>query len=152
MLFRSTLGHGPAITARALLSWACEAEVVPVVFNASGGVLSYGRRRRYATPGQRLALAARDRGCSFPGCDRPPAWCEAHHVLEWILDGDTELDNLCLVCSYHHRHFAHAGWRVEMRDGVPWWVPPPWEDPQQRPRRNTVHHLDQIVFRQPAAA
>jgi len=45
-----------------------------------------------------------------------------------------------------------AGWRVEMRDGVPWWTPPAWQDPDQRPRRNTVHHLDHIVFRQPAAA
>jgi hypothetical protein len=148
----ATLSHGQAISAAFLLAWACEAEVVPVVFNAAGGVLSYGRTRRYATPGQRLALAARDRGCSFPGCDRPPAWCEAHHVLEWINDGPTDLDNLCLACAYHHRAFAHAGWRVEIHDGVPWWIPPAWEDPDQRPRRNTVHHLDKILFRQPEAA
>jgi len=148
----ASLAHGQAITAATLLAWACEAEIVPVVFNESGGVLSYGRTRRYATPGQRLALAARDRGCSFPGCDRPPAWCQAHHVLEWIKDGDTDLENMCLVCAYHHRNFAHAGWRVEIIDGVPWWTPPAWDDPLQRPRRNTVHHLERIVFRQPAAA
>jgi len=105
----ATLGHGQAITARRLLALACEAEVVPVVFNATGGVLSYGRARRYASPGQRLALAARDRGCSFPGCDRPPAWCEAHHVLEWIKDGDTDLENMCLVRLSHE-------WRAS--DGV----------------------------------
>jgi hypothetical protein len=148
----ATLSHGQAISAASLLAWACEAEVVPVVFNAAGGVLSYGRTRRYATPGQRLALAARDRGCSFPGCDRPPAWCEAHHVLEWIKDGPTDLDNLCLLCSWHHRNFAHAGWRAFIDDGVVWWIPPAWEGPDQTPRRNTVHHLEKILFRQPEAA
>jgi Domain of unknown function (DUF222)/HNH endonuclease len=148
----ATLGHGQAISAGSLLAWACEAEVVPVVFNHSGGVLSYGRTRRYATAGQRLALAARDRGCSFPGCERPPAWCEAHHVLEWIKGGPTDLENLTLVCPYHHQHFAHSGWQAVMRDGVPWWIPPAWEDPAQRPRRNTAHHLDKIDFRQPEAA
>ncbi|MBW8822183.1 MAG: HNH endonuclease [Streptomyces sp.] len=140
------------ISARRLLAWACEAQIVPVVFNDSGGILNYGRTRRFASPGQRLALAARDRGCSFPGCDRPPAWCEAHHILEWIFGGETNLDNLTLVCSYHHRNFAHAGWHAEIRDGVVWWTPPAWEDPERRPRRNTVHHLTKIEFRQPAAA
>jgi hypothetical protein len=39
-----------------------------------------------------------------------------------------------------------------MIDGVPWWIPPRWQDPDQRPRRNTVHHLERIQFRPPAAA
>jgi hypothetical protein len=146
------LGHGQLISARSLLAWACEAQVVPVVFNDSGGVLSYGRTRRYASPGQRLALAARDRGCTFPGCERPPAWCEAHHVVEWIKDGPTDLANLCLLCTYHHRHFAHAGWHASIRDGVVWWIPPAWEDPDRRPVRNTAHHLDKIDFRRSEAA
>jgi len=134
------------------LAWACEAQIVPVVFNDSGGILNYGRTRRFASPGQRLALAARDRGCSFPGCDRPPAWCEAHHILEWIFGGETNLDNLTLVCSYHHRNFAHAGWQAHIADGVVWWTPPAWVDPERRARRNTVHHLTKIEFRQPVAA
>jgi hypothetical protein len=146
------LAHGQLISARTLLSWSCEAQVVPVVFSDSGGVLSYGRKRRFASPGQRLALAARDRGCSFPGCDRPPAWCQAHHVQEWIKDGPTDLDNLCLVCTYHHRNFAHAGWVAVMRDGVPHWIPPAWVDPDRTPRRNLVHHLPKIEFRKPVAA
>jgi len=146
-------GHGQMIGARELLAWACEAEIVAVVFNDLGGVLNYGRSRRLASPGQRLALAARDRGCTFPGCDRPPAWCQAHHVLEWIKDGLTDVENLCLVvCAYHHKHFARAGWRVVIRGGVPWWIPPSWEDPEQTPRRNTVHHVAKIEFRQPDAA
>ena len=70
------LGHGEVISAKQLLALASEAEVIPVVLNDSGGILAYGTGRRLATRGQRLALAARDGGCSFPGCDRPAAWTE----------------------------------------------------------------------------
>ena len=148
----AVLGHGQTISARSLLAMACEAQVIPVVFNDAGGVLAYGRGRRLASRGQRLALAARDGGCCFPGCDRPAPWTEVHHVREWINGGPTDLDNLCLLCAYHHRSFEQAGWQVVMQDGVPTWIPPAWLDPQQRPRRNTVHHLAEIVFRQPSAA
>jgi hypothetical protein len=146
------LASGQSISASALLHMACDAQIVPVVFSDTGGVLAYGRERRLASVGQRLALAARDGGCSFPGCDRPPAWTEVHHVIEWITGGPTDLDNLTLLCGHHHRSFERAGWRVHMRDGVPWWTPPPFVDPAQTPIRNTVHHRPEIVFRQPVPA
>ena len=146
------LGHGQTVSAKALLTMACDAQVVPVVFNDAGGILAYGTTRRLASSGQRLALAARDRGCSFPGCDRPPAWCEVHHVVEWSSGGPTDLDNLCLACVHHHHAFAKAGWQVDVHDGVPWWTPPPWIDPEQRPLRNTVRHRPEIVFREPVPA
>ncbi|HZC25709.1 MAG TPA: HNH endonuclease signature motif containing protein, partial [Actinopolymorphaceae bacterium] len=85
------------------------------------------------------ALAARDGGCSFPGCDAPPNWAQVHHVVEWIDGGRTDLDNLCLGCGHHHRQFARRGWKVIMQDGRPWWIPPPWIDPDQTPVRNTMH-------------
>src|SRR6185436_12823419 len=66
----------------------------------AGGVLSYGLRRRVASIGQRRALAARDRGCSFPTCDRPPDWCESHHVTPWVDGGPTDLDNLTLFVRF----------------------------------------------------
>src|SRR4051812_31628952 len=146
------LGHGQVVSAKALLALAGEAEVLPVVFTDTGGILAYGTGRRLATRGQRLALAARDGGCSFPGCDRPAAWTEVHHVLEWINGGSTDLDNLCLVCRFHHRNFQKYGWQVHIEDGVPLWTPPPWLDAEQRPRRNTAHHRPDIVFRQPTQA
>ncbi|HET6877962.1 MAG TPA: HNH endonuclease signature motif containing protein, partial [Jatrophihabitans sp.] len=110
------------------------------VTNDTGAVLALGRTRRLATHKQRLALAARDGGCSFPGCTRPAAWCEAHHVIPWRLGGRTDLANLCLVCRFHHREFERRGWRVAVRDGHPEWIAPPWLDPDQQPRRNTAHH------------
>ncbi|MHB8466281.1 MAG: HNH endonuclease signature motif containing protein [Acidimicrobiales bacterium] len=44
----------------------------------------------------------------FPGCDRPPGWCQAHHIIWWTKDGPTDLDNLALLCSHHH-HLVHEG-------------------------------------------
>ena len=50
----------------------------------------------------------RDGGCTFPGCDRPPGWTQAHHVIHWIKDGPTDIDNLALLCHFHH-HRIHEG-------------------------------------------
>ena len=82
---------------------ADQAAVCTVVTDAQDVPLSLGRTNRIATPGQTIALAARDRGCTFPGCDRPAAWTQRHHVVPWHEGGRTDLDNLALVCGYHHR-------------------------------------------------
>ena len=138
--------HGDVVSVHRFLSLADQADVTTVVLTASGEILDYGRTRRCASPGQRRALAARDGGCCFPGCTRPAAWTEAHHIRAWIRGGTTSLDNLCLLCPFHHRTFEAADWTVEMTDGIPQWIPPTWLDPQRRPRRNTAHHLPEINF------
>ena len=97
-----------------------------------------GRSRRVATPTQTLALIARDAGCSFPACDHPPEWCERHHIIEWIDGGLTNLDNLTLLCRYHHHNFASRGWTCTLNtDGLPEWTPPWWVDREQKPMINT---------------
>ena len=133
--------HGSLISLSRLGCELCEAEIDATAVNDSGGVLAFGRNRRLASKTQRLALAARGGGCCFPGCTRPAAWTEAHHVQPWYRGGVTDLKNLCLLCSYHHRNFERLCWHVVMTDGVPMWIPPPWVDPERRPRRNTAHHL-----------
>jgi Domain of unknown function (DUF222)/HNH endonuclease len=70
--------------------------------------LEVGRATRVVSAAQRTALAVRDGGCRFPGCDRPPAWCEAHHRRHWLHGGATDLDNLVLLCRAHHRA-VHEG-------------------------------------------
>lgn len=140
------LGDGQSVSLDRLRPLLDECDVTTVVLSSSGGVLDYGRERRVATPAMRRALAARDGGCCFPGCDRPAAWTQAHHIWAWIDGGPTSLDNLCLLCAYHHRSFGPAGWKVIMRDGVPFWVPPPWLDPARTPIRNTARHLPRIDF------
>jgi hypothetical protein len=91
-----------------------------------------------ASRGQTMALIARDAGCSFPGCTHPPSWSDRHHILDWILGGQTDLDNLTLLCRYHHTHFLQKGWTCRMNaEGLPEWIPPSWIDHQQRPQINT---------------
>jgi hypothetical protein len=106
------------------------------VLDGHGAVLDLGRTRRCASPSQTMALIARDRGCSFPGCPRPPEWCQRHHILGWARGGRTDLANLTLLCAYHHHHFAARGWTCRIIDGLPAWTPPRWLDPHQRPLRN----------------
>jgi hypothetical protein len=136
-----TTTHGGRIGVPQALQIAAEAHIVPVVIGDAGGVLGYGLTRRTASNGQRRALAARDLGCSFPGCDRPPDWCESHHVIAWADGGRTNLENLTLICGFHHREHRKRGWTCHMTNGVPLWRPPRWLDPTQALRRNTVRHI-----------
>ena len=128
---------GTRLPADAVCGLADSADVVTVLLSPLGAVLDLGRTRRCASPTQTLALIARDAGCSFPGCSRPPEWCERHHVVAWVDGGPTAVHNLTLLCSYHHHNFTARGWTCVMTDGLPSWIPPRWVDPEQRPLRNT---------------
>jgi hypothetical protein len=80
----------------------------------TGKVLDVGRAQRRFTRRQWRALVIRDGGCVFPGCDRKPKWCDAHHLDFWDEhDGPTDLDNGCLLCRRHHTLIHHGGWRLE---------------------------------------
>ena len=138
---------GTTLSADTVADLAAEADVYPTVVGSTGVVLQVGRTRRLATPGQTVALIARDGGCSFPGCDRPPEWCERHHVVGWAQGGRTDLDNLTLLCAYHHHNFASRGWTCRMIDGLPAWIPPRWVDREQQPLRNTRITARQQVLR-----
>lgn len=139
-------GHDSQLSIAQLVAMSSDAQVLPVLCNQAGGVIAYGRGRRLASLGQRLALAARDGGCSFPGCDRPAAWTEVHHIRAWIDGGATDLDNMCLLCRFHHREHERRGWQAIMIDAVPHWIPPGFIDPERRPIRNTTHHLPDFDF------
>jgi hypothetical protein len=132
-------GHGALISVRQALQLAADAKVVPVVFAGADELASYGSAQRLASASQRYALVARDKGCSFPGCDAPPAWTQAHHMIEHQLGGPTSVENMALLCGSCHRMFDRLGWRGTMIDGLPHWIPPPWIDPDQVPRLNAAH-------------
>ena len=127
---------GQLISIPDTLRLADETSLTFLLQNAKGAILAEGRSRRIATRAQTLALIARDKGCSFPDCDKPPEWTQRHHVRAWADGGTTDLDNLTLLCGPHHRHFETAGWRCVMRDQLPYWIPPPWIDPDRTPRLN----------------
>jgi Domain of unknown function (DUF222)/HNH endonuclease len=129
---------GTLIPTAGVLELADQAEIIPAVLNSSGAVVELGRNRRIASHTQTLALIARDGGCSFPGCDRAPQWCERHHIVEWIAGGQTNLDNLTLLCRYHHHNFAARGWDCRTNhNGIPEWIPPAWIDRTRTPLINT---------------
>ena len=139
---RVTTTLGVDLSARQFLHLAADTEIIPVVLNDAGGIMSHGRTKRFATPAQTKALRARDRGCTFPDCTRPPEWTQRHHVEEWVRDhGDTDIDidTMALLCGYHHRGHESWGWSMTMKDGAPWWIPPTHLDPEQKPVQNTAH-------------
>jgi hypothetical protein len=129
---------GTLIPTATVLQMANDAEIIPAVLNSAGAVLDLGRTRRIASHNQTLALTARDAGCSFPGCDRGAQWCERRHIVEWVQGGETNLDNLTLLCRYHHHNFATRGWDCRINgDGLPEWIPPSWVDRTRTPLINT---------------
>ena len=130
----AVLDFGGALTPGALRALACDAGVVPVVLGGQGQPLDVGRMTRTIPDGLRRAVAARGGGCEYPGCGRPPSWCEVHHVRAWQDGGETALGNLVMVCRAHHRLLHHSDWVVRLRDGLPEFVPPAWIDPHRRPR------------------
>lgn len=92
-------------TARRL---ACDAAVSRIITRGCSEPLDVGRRTPSVPAAIRRALAVRDQGCVFAGCDRPVRWCDAHHIKHWADGGDTSLDNLVLLCRRHH-HMVHEG-------------------------------------------
>jgi hypothetical protein len=134
------LDFGGTVSPESLRMLCCDAAVVPVVLNGRGQPLDVGRVTRTIPDGLRRAVAARDRGCTHPGCGRPASWTECHHIIPWEHGGPTRLDNLVLLCRADHRQIHSTDWIVRIRDGLPEFIPPPWIDPEQRPRRRALPH------------
>jgi Domain of unknown function (DUF222) len=137
----ATTGHGVTLPAKHALMWLDgDTRIIPIVLDQDRRIVATGTGQRLFSERQRLALAARDGGCSFPGCDAPPQWTQAHHVIEYAEGRPTCTDNGCLLCGVHHREFARMGWRCLMSNGVPAWVPPGFRrfgSTRPRPREPT---------------
>lgn len=133
-----TDSHGNRISPDTIRELACTAGILPAVMgNGRSRIMAVGRKRRLFNSAQRIALAHRDGGCAFPGCDRPPGWCEAHHINPWANGGNTDINEGVLLCARHHRIIHHTEWQVRLsRDGMPEFIPPLHVDPDQQPRRN----------------
>jgi Domain of unknown function (DUF222) len=105
---------GSVLDATTVQRLFCDAGVHRVFVAGRSSILDYGTTTRTVPPNLFNALVIRDRHCRFPGCDRPPDWCEAHHV-RWVLDGGpTCLDNLALQCSRHHHLLHSPGWHAKL--------------------------------------
>jgi hypothetical protein len=102
---------GPALHPQAGERLACTARIQTVVEDPSGRVLGLGRMRREPSAWMMRQLRYRDRGCRFPGCGTR-AFTQAHHIRWWSHGGRTDLENLALICSFHHRLVHEHGWSL----------------------------------------
>ena len=114
--------------------YACTTGLIGILFTGQGQPLDVGRAQRPFTHRQRIALAARDGGCRFPGCARPPSWCESHHVQHWHRDhGPTDVANGLLLCRHHHLLIHNNGWEITRHGAEYHLIPPRAVDPAQTP-------------------
>ncbi|HSS61065.1 MAG TPA: DUF222 domain-containing protein, partial [Candidatus Limnocylindrales bacterium] len=100
------------ISSAAVQRLACDCSVTRVLLSQESLVIDVGRASRVVGPALRKALVIRHRHCRWPGCERPASWCDAHHLVHWIDDGLTDLDNLVLLCRRHHRMVHEGGWQL----------------------------------------
>ena len=89
----------------------CDGSVITVVEDDRGNPLDVGRKQRTVTTALKRALWSRDRGCSFPGCDHT-RHVDAHHIRHWTNGGETKLENLTLLCTYHHTLLHEGGFTI----------------------------------------
>jgi Domain of unknown function (DUF222) len=138
------VGSVEAATAQKL---ACDNPWLGAIVDRHGKVLALGRSRRLVSKAQRRALMIRDTMCRYPGCNQT-RHLKARHVVSWILGGRTDLDNLILLCQWHHTAVHEGGvsitqgsegWVFTKPDGQPcdWWVSD----------ENLARHLDVALRR-----
>ena len=123
-------GNPDLISPATVQRFSCNTDTVMVDFD-SGFAIDVGWDQRLFTKKQRIALAARDGGCMFPGCDRPPSYTEAHHINEWAADhGRTDTADGILLCRHHHMLLHNNGWAIT-RTGTTYFLHAPDGDVTQ---------------------
>ena len=122
-------GQADAVSVATAERLACAAGTITVTVDDNGQPLNLGRERRLFSRAQRGALAARDGGCRWPGCERPPSWCEAHHIEHWQRDGGrTDVADGLLLCRHHHLLVHNNGWQISRAGPLYILTPPGRED------------------------
>jgi hypothetical protein len=145
---RATSSSGSLWSTHATDAALCDC-VINRVTRAKSAVLDYGRSTRSVPMNLFRAVACRDGKCRFPGCDRPVAWCDAHHIKWWRRYGGTRLENLILLCAHHHRLIHRDPWQIELhRDASVTFTHP---DGRQLISRPPVRNHEHPPGRAPAA-
>jgi hypothetical protein len=103
-------GHG-CVSAETSRRMVCDSAVVHWHETADGEALNIGRKSRSIPPATRRVLQRRDGGCRFPGCSCS-RFVDAHHMVHWADGGETNMDNLVLLCRRHHRLVHEGGFGV----------------------------------------
>ena len=132
----SETSYGTFLTSDEITRLACDSSLNRVIFGPDSLPLDVGRTRRLVPDWLRAAVCARDMGCVFPGCDRPPQWCDAHHIQHWVDRGETCLSNLILLCRHHHTLVHEGRWKITGQPGqLRFWRPDGTELGTKRPQR-----------------
>jgi len=105
--FDACIENGPHVSAETSRRIACDSSVLGIKEDENGEPLAIGRKTRSIPPAMRRAIRIRDEGCRFPGCTHDK-FVDGHHIEHWADGGETNLDNLVLLCRHHH-HLVHEG-------------------------------------------
>jgi hypothetical protein len=136
-------GGGTRLPMRDVIRMGRHAHHYLAIFDNAKALALY-HTKRLASPGQRIVLYAKDRGCTRPGCDVPGYWSEVHHIETWANTHCTDINTLTLACGSDHP-LAEQGWTIRKRtDGITEWIPPPHLDHGQ-PRTNSYHHPENLL-------
>ena len=106
------MGRGAMVPAESARRIACDCVLTTVSVDADGKPAHPGRSRRTFTPGEWAVMAARDRGCRWPGCGAPLDWCDGHHLDSWVFTRRTSVATSVLLCDQHHRKVHEGGWTL----------------------------------------
>jgi hypothetical protein len=141
---RGLTGGGSLLPMSDVIRMATHAHHYLAIFD-KGKALALYHTKRLASPGQRIVLYAKDRGCTAPGCDVPAYFTEVHHVTDYATCRTTDVNDLTLACGTNHRIVQPGGWQTRKRkDGRTEWIPPPHLDRGQ-PRINLFHHPEELL-------
>ncbi|MEE2853571.1 MAG: HNH endonuclease signature motif containing protein [Actinomycetota bacterium] len=141
---RGLTGGGTILPMSDVIRLARHARHYLAIFD-KGKALALYHTKRLASPGQRIVLYAKDRGCSNPGCTVPGYYCEVHHATDYAKCHVTDVNDLTFACGPHHRLLKPGGWTTRKHPrGDTEWIPPPHLDRDQ-PRTNTFHHPEKLL-------
>lgn len=144
---KALTGGGTLLPMSDVIRLASHAHHYLAIFD-KGKAIGLYHTKRLASPGQRIVLYAKDRGCSFPNCDVPGYLTEVHHVTDFARCRETDINDLTLSCGPHHKLVTSGGWTTRKRsDGMSQWIPPAHLDRGQ-PRTNNFHHPERLLLRE----
>jgi hypothetical protein len=140
---KALTGGGTLLPMGDVIRMASHAHHYLCIFDKGKAIALY-HTKRLASPGQRIVLHAKDRGCSFPNCDVPGYFTEVHHITPYAQCRTTDVNDLTFGCGGHHP-LAEQGWTTrKLKNGDTEWIPPPHLDYSQ-PRTNTFHHPEKLL-------
>jgi Domain of unknown function (DUF222)/HNH endonuclease len=140
---KALTGGGTLLPMSDVIRLASHAHHYLAIFDKGQAIALY-HTKRLASPGQRIVLHAKDRGCTAPGCSVPGYLTEVHHVTPWAQNPETDINNLTLACGPHHT-LAERGWTTrKLKSGDTEWIPPPHLD-RGRAGINTFHHPEKLL-------